>query len=96
MSVRTVRADGARPSKAGAVALMLFLLIPFFRPSIVNDWSAFSAVKAIFAAWLLASCALIVVRFVRRNGAIDMFVSGLFLALAIMVVSTRLQGGSLR
>lgn len=90
-----MRADGARPSKAGAVALMLFLLIPFFRPSIVNDWSAFSAVKAIFAAWLLASCALIVVRFVRRNGAIDMFVSGLFLALAIMVVSTCLQGGSL-
>lgn len=95
MSARTMCADGARPSKAGAVALMFFLLIPFFRPSIVNDWSAFSTVKVIFAMWLLASCVLIAVRFVRRNGTIDMFVSGLFLALAIMVMSTRLQGGSL-
>lgn len=73
---------------------MLFFLIPFFRPTIINDWSALSALKSLFAIWLLAACAVAVARFIARNGRIGLFVLGLASMLLVMCISTYAHNGS--
>lgn len=72
---------------------MFFLVMPFFRPTVVNDWAALSSLKVIFALWLFAAFVVAVFRFVARNGRIGLFLSGLVLMLAITFMSTPLHDG---
>ena len=73
---------------------MLFFITPFFRPTIVNGWAALSALKSVFAIWLLAACIVVIVRFIVRNGRIGLFVLGLASMLLVMYVSTLAHDGS--
>ena len=72
---------------------MLFFVVPFFRPTIINDWAAVSALKSIFAIWLLVACAVSVARFIARNGRIGLFLLGLTSMLLVMYISTFAHGG---
>lgn len=74
---------------------MLFFMVPFFRPSIVNDWSVLAPLKAIFTLWLLAACVVAIGRFVLRNGRIGLFLVGLVSMLLVMFFSTWGHGGLL-
>lgn len=77
-----------------SVIAMLFFVVPFFRPTIINDWAALSALKSVFAIWLLAVCAVAVARFITRNGRIGLFLLGLASMLLVMCVSTIAHDGS--
>ena len=77
-----------------SVIAMLFFVVPFFRPTIINDWAALSALKSVFAIWLLAVCAVAVARFITRNGRIGLFLLGLASMLLVMCVSTLAHDGS--
>lgn len=77
-----------------SVVAMLFFVVPFFRPTIINDWAALSALKGVFAIWLLAACAVVIARFIARNGRIGLFLLGLVSMLLVMYVSTFAHGGS--
>ena len=77
-----------------SVVVMLFFVVPFFRPTIINDWAAMSALKSVFAIWLLAACAVAVARFIARNGRIGLFLLGLASMLLVMYISTFAHGGS--
>lgn len=77
-----------------SVIAMLFFVVPFFRPTIINDWAALSALKSVFAIWLLAACAVAVARFITRNGRIGLFLLGLASMLLVMCVSTLAHDGS--
>lgn len=74
-------------------AAMFFFVMPFFRPTIVNDWAELSSLKAIFALWLLAACVVALFRFVARNGRIGLFLSGLVLMLSVAFMSTLVHDG---
>lgn len=78
-----------------SAASILFFLIPFFRPTIVNEWQVLSPLKSLFSIWLLVACVGIIIRFVMRNGRIGLFLSGLIVMLAIMLASTMMNAGSL-
>lgn len=77
-----------------SVIAMLFFVVPFFRPTIINDWAALSALKSVFAIWLIAVCAVAVARFITRNGRIGLFLLGLASMLLVMCVSTLAHDGS--
>ena len=77
-----------------SVVVMLFFVVPFFRPTIINDWAAVSVLKSVFAIWLLAACAVAVARFIARNGRIGLFLLGLASMLLVMYISTFAHGGS--
>lgn len=77
-----------------SVITMLFFVVPFFRPTIINDWAALSALKRVFAIWLLAACAVAVARFITRNGRIGLFLLGLASMFLVMCVSTLAHDGS--
>lgn len=77
-----------------SVVVMLFFVVPFFRPTIINDWAAVSVLKSVFAIWLLAACAVAVARFIVRNGRIGLFLLGLASMLLVMYISTFAHGGS--
>lgn len=77
-----------------SVVAMLFVVVPFFRPTIINDWAALSALKSVFAIWLLAACAVAIARFIARNGRIGLFLLGLASMLLVMYVSTFAHDGS--
>ena len=77
-----------------SVVVMLFFVVPFFRPTIIIDWAAVSVLKSVFAIWLLAACAVAVARFIVRNGRIGLFLLGLASMLLVMYISTFAHGGS--
>lgn len=76
------------------IAAMVFFIMPFFRPTIINDWSSLAPLKTMFSIWLLVSCVAIVIRFVVRNGRIDLFVSGIVAMLLVFFTSTLFHHGS--
>ena len=76
------------------VVVMLFYLVPFFRPTIVNDWAALAALKSVFAIWLLIACVAVLARFIARNGRIGLFLLGLASMFLVMCVSTFAHSGS--
>lgn len=75
------------------IATMVFLITPFFRPTIINDYSSFAFLKTVFSLWLLASCVSAVIRFVTRNGKIDLFLTGIIIMLFVFYISTILHNG---
>lgn len=87
----------SRPDKVRfdwkTIATMVFLIMPYFRPTIINDWSSLTFLKTIFSLWLLASCAVAVMRFITRNGKIDLFLMGIVMMLFIFNISTILHNG---
>lgn len=82
-----------RSKLAGQVLFYMFLLMPFFRPTIVNDWSAIAPLKTVFAGWLLLACLVLVYRFILRNGRLEPFLVFLFLYLVVAAVATLLGDG---
>ncbi len=75
------------------VLLYMFLLMPFFRPTIINDWPAIAPLKTVFAGWLLLSCLMLAYRFVLRNGRLEPFLVLLSLYLTAAAVATLLGNG---
>lgn len=73
---------------------MFLYIIPFFRPTIVNDWGVLSPLKNLFAAWLLMVCIIVFLKFIIRNGRIDLFLLGLISMLLVMYISTLAHSGS--
>lgn len=86
--------DNEAESEWKSFVVMLFFVVPFFRPTIINDWAAVSALKSTFAIWLLAACAVSVARFIARNGRIGLFLLGLASMLLVMYISTIAHSGS--
>lgn len=75
------------------VLFYTFLLMPFFRPTIINDWPAVAPLKTVFAGWLLLSCLMLAYRFVLRDGRLEPFLVLLSLYLAVAAVATLLGNG---
>lgn len=83
----------AKASFWKSILAFALLLIPFFRPTIINDWNTIAVAKSIFAIWLLLSCLVIVYRFVSRNGRFEPFLVCLLAYCAITLVATLLSDG---
>ena len=74
---------------------LVFLLLPFFRPNIINEYGGLSFLKGVFAAWLLLSCLFCVACFVVRNGRIGGYVLSLGLLAGVVGVSTIVHSGDM-
>lgn len=92
LSVKKTHAEKTGSTKK-AILFFVFVLVPFFRPSIVNDWPSIAPLKSIFAGWLLLVCLMLVFRFIARNGRLEPFLVFLFLYLVLADVATLFGNG---